>query len=148
MDKIKKFLFNEVNNSCALCGQKGIENLTEHHIDGNKKNNQYDNRIVLCWNCHSRFHCKKGVSKKQIINEKSRLIEKTLTIFGINALKIAERNNLGVSGQTFLLFHLVDLGFLKRKQTISSLGHNGVEVDSEVLFEITKSGKELVRKWF
>jgi hypothetical protein len=148
MDEIKKTIFKEADNACALCGQKGIENLTEHHIDGNEKNNQYDNLIILCWNCHYRFHQKKGISKEQIINEKHRLIEKTLTIFGVNALKISERNNFGIVATPFLLFHLVSLGFLKQKEKISSLAENGIEVDSEVLFEITEQGKKLIKKWF
>ena len=148
MDKIKQYIFNEANNACVLCGQKGVGNLTEHHINENKKDNRYDNRIILCHNCHCRFHEKKGISKTEIINEKRRLIEKTLTVFGVNALKIAERNNFGVVATPFLLSHLVDLSFLKKKETISSLAENGIEVDSEVLFEITTDGRRLIKQWF
>jgi len=146
--KIKNYIFSETDDACALCGQKGLQNLTEHHIDGEKKNNQYDNRIVLCRNCHCRFNEKKGITKNQIINVKRRLIIKTLTRFGINALKIAKRNNYGVAAIPFLLLHLVDLGFLKQKETISSYGDDkkGIVCD-EALFEITEKGRKLVERW-
>jgi len=146
--EIKDYIFSETDDACALCGQKGFQNLTEHHIDGNKKNNQYDNLIVLCRNCHCRLNEKKGIDKTQIIATKRRLIIKTLTHFGINALKIAKRNNFGITATPFLLLHLVDLRFLKQKEIISSFQDGTKEVVSEALFEITGKGRKLIEQWF
>jgi len=46
---------------CSNCEyNKYIEALEVHHIDGNRKNNNLDNLIVLCANCHSVITRKKG----------------------------------------------------------------------------------------
>ncbi len=143
--KVTDYVFIETSESCALCGQKGIENLTEHHIDGNDKNNEYDNRIVLCQNCHCRFHSKKEINKERIHTAKKRLIAKTMSHFGLNALKIAKRNKFGVIAMPFLLYHLVDLGLMEKKE--SQMGY-GEQEDATALFSITEKGKIFYDKWF
>ena len=100
--KMEDLLFTETDDACAICGIRGFDRLTIHHIDINPNNNVYDNMIVLCFNCHQQFHHSKGVTLDQIKQRKLHLIHKTLTQYGINALKIASRNNYGViatSGQ-------------------------------------------------
>lgn len=143
--KIKDYIFAETDDSCALCGQKGLQNLTEHHIDENRNNNEYENLIVLCRNCHCRFHEKKGITKKQIETAKRRLIIKTFTHFGVNALKIAKRNNFGVIAMPFLLYHLVDLGLMTKEENQMSYGD---QEDATARFAITQKGIEFYEKWF
>ena len=56
---IKTYLFNKYNNKCARCGwgEKNIYTnkipLEVEHMDGNYKNNNEENLILLCPNCHS-----------------------------------------------------------------------------------------------
>lgn len=56
---IRKYLLKENNEQCQNCGW-GEKNyytnkvpLEIHHIDGNWKNNNFDNLKLLCPNCHS-----------------------------------------------------------------------------------------------
>lgn len=46
--------------SCRKC--KGIDQLTVHHIDENRKNNDYQNLVTLCWPCHRKVHNRKIIS--------------------------------------------------------------------------------------
>ena len=146
-DMIKDYLYLETDDTCALCGQRGKDNLTEHHIDGNSNNNAYDNRIILCHNCHHRYENDKGITKDDIEERKRRLIKKTLTQYGVNAIKIAARNNMGVVSMSFLMHHLVGLGFMKQEKQIMSYGKQGQKVDMDVLFSITDAGKRFYNKW-
>lgn len=42
---------------CLRCGYSEFEGaLHIHHVDGNKKNDSSDNKIVLCANCHLTYH--------------------------------------------------------------------------------------------
>ena len=56
---IKTYLLNKYNNRCVKCGwgEKNIYTgkipLEVEHIDGNYKNNNEENLIILCPNCHS-----------------------------------------------------------------------------------------------
>ncbi len=105
--KQKDRLFIETDDSCAICGIRGVNILTIHHIDENSSNNKYDNLIVLCHNCHHGYHNKNILNEDQITERKRHLIHKTLTDYGLNAMKIADRNDFGVIAMPFLLFHLV-----------------------------------------
>ena len=71
-----KLRFSQGENSfeapCQFCGKKlkgkltisrfgsasniHIDNGTFHHQDGNHKNNNPENLILLCYTCHKRFH--------------------------------------------------------------------------------------------
>lgn len=76
---------------------------------------------------------------------------KTLTPYGVSALKLATRNNFGVAATPFLLEHLVEMGFLKYMEEISSygdVGEGGLQVASEARFEITPEGLRIYNKWF
>lgn len=140
-------LYQEVDDSCGLCGLRGTDLLTIHHIDGNRRHNAYENQIVLCHNCHSRYHSGKGITEAQIRTRKRHLIEKALTVHGVNALKIAARSKIGVAAAPFLLFHVVDLGYLKKEETISSYGGHGGEVEMEARFSITANGRSVLAEW-
>ena len=65
---IKTYLFGKYNNKCARCGWGEKNNFTNkiplevEHIDGNYKNNQEENLILLCPNCHSLTSTYKGAN--------------------------------------------------------------------------------------
>lgn len=65
---IKTYLFNKYNNKCARCGWGKINKYTNRipleieHIDGNYKNNNEENLILLCPNCHSLTSTYKGAN--------------------------------------------------------------------------------------
>lgn len=144
---VEDFLWSETDDACALCGCRERRALTLHHIDGNKKNNTYDNRIVLCYNCHGRHHePKSDITAEQIKDRKRRLIMRTLTQWGMNALKLAQRKG-HVIGAPYLLNHLVDLGLLKRDNEwdVASVDDQDVEVTCQ--YSITDKGKYLLDRW-
>ncbi len=145
MMKRKDRLYTETDDECAICGIRGPRKLTIHHIDGNKANDAYDNQIVLCYNCHQQYNQKKGLTKSEIEERKRHLIIKTLTQYGLNALKIADRNDFGVVAMPFLLYHLVDLGYMAQKER--QMGY-GSQKDATARFAITDEGRALLRKWF
>ena len=142
--KLEDQLYGEVDDSCAICGSRDNQALTIHHIDRDRTNNAYDNQIVLCHNCHTRYHNDKGISELQIRDRKRHLITKTVTTYGLNALKIADRNGSGVIAIPFLLYHLVDLGFMTKEETQMSYG----DIEATARFSITTNGKALLSKWF
>ena len=65
---IKTYLFIKYNNKCARCGWGEINKYTNkipleiEHIDGNYKNNNEENLILLCPNCHSLTSTYKGAN--------------------------------------------------------------------------------------
>ncbi len=65
---IKTYLFEKFNNKCARCGWSKINPYTKNipleieHIDGNYKNNDESNLILLCPNCHSLTSTYKGAN--------------------------------------------------------------------------------------
>ena len=143
--KTEDIIYYETDDSCAICGAKGIDNLSGHHIDSDRSNNEYDNLIVLCHNCHHKLHNNKGLSREKIENRKRHLIQKTITIYGLNAMKIANRNNFGVIAMPFLLYHLVDLGCMTKEE--EQMGY-GEQNDATARFAITEKGKSILNKWF
>ena len=55
LDK-REDILRKFNNECVVCGKK--EGLHIHHKDGNPKNNQIGNLVVLCGVCHKKAHMK------------------------------------------------------------------------------------------
>lgn len=145
--RIDDRVFREVDDSCALCGHRGVEALTIHHIDGDRANNTYENQIVLCHNCHQIYHDNKGITAEHIKRRKSHLIAKSLTPYGLSALKIAARNSYGVAATPFLLMHVVDLGYLRKLHTLSTVGDQHGEVEVDARFIITDLGKLVLHDW-
>jgi len=143
--KLDDWLYGETDDACAVCGIRGPEKLTIHHIDHDDSHDVYDNMIVLCHNCHQQYHQGKGLSRSQIEDRKRHLIEKTLTQAGLNAMKIASRNEFGVVAMPFLLYHLVDLGYMTKEE--NQMGYGG-QSDATSRFAITPDGKNLLNKWF
>lgn len=142
---MEEWLFTETDDTCAICGIRGSQILTVHHIDDNRENNVYDNTIALCHNCHIQYHEEKGVTLEQINDRKRHLIQKTLTHYGLNAMKIADRNDFGVVAMPFLLFHIVQLGYMTKEE--NQMGYGG-QKDVTARFAITSLGRDLLRKWF
>ncbi len=143
--KLEDWLYIETDDSCAICGIRGTQILTIHHIDNNHSNNVYDNTIVLCHNCHNQHHQDKGLTREQIENRKRHLIQKTLTQYGLNAMKIADRNKFGVIAMPFLLYHLVQLKYMTKEE--NQMGY-GDQKDATARFAITGCGSRLLSKWF
>ena len=100
---------------------------------------------MLCHNCHHQYHQEKGLTLDQIIDLKRHLIQKTVTTYGLNALKIADRNEFGVVACSFLLFHLVDLGYMTEEG--AQMGY-GAQDNATARFAITAEGRTLLSKWF
>ncbi len=65
---IKRYLFEKYNNKCAVCGWGEMNKYTRtiplevEHIDGNYENNNEENLILLCPNCHSLTSTYKGAN--------------------------------------------------------------------------------------
>ena len=65
---IKTYLFKKYKNKCAKCGWGEINKFTKNipleveHIDGNYMNNNEENLILLCPNCHSLTSTYKGAN--------------------------------------------------------------------------------------
>jgi len=142
----RELLYVETDDSCAICGIRGAAKLTIHHIDGHSSNNAYDNQIVLCHNCHQGEYHNKGVLSKETIEDRKRhLIRKTITQYGLNAMKLDSRNNVGLVAMPFLLYHLVDLGYMTQEENV--MGY-GAQLDATARFAITEEGRKLLLKWF
>lgn len=50
----RKAAFEYHGRQCAWC--EGTENIEVHHRDGDRNNNQEDNLLPLCHDCHVRLH--------------------------------------------------------------------------------------------
>ena len=53
-DLVAKILF-EADRTCCVCRDRGKQ-VQIHHVDGNPANNEINNLIVLCLDCHSQAH--------------------------------------------------------------------------------------------
>lgn len=151
MSATNDLLYFESDGGCANCGLRDARALTVHHIEQTTpKNEAYDNKLVLCHNCHQCHHDGKGPSHKDLKEIKRRLIMKTLTIPGLNAMKQAYRKG-HVVAMPFLVNHLIEQRLLKHKETVSNWirGDQDPEtvVDMTVVYTITDRGKELLKKW-
>ena len=137
-------LYTETDDSCGLCGLRGAQALTIHHIDSDAANDVYENTIVLCHNCHTRYHQQKGITEDEIRVRKRHLMHRTVTTYGVNALKIAARNNFGVVAMPFLLYHLVDLDYMSKEE--DQMGY-GAQTDATARFAITDRGRAVLAQW-
>ncbi len=66
---IRRYLFEKYNSKCAQCGWNGVNVVTGtipleiHHIDGDYLNNDEDNLLLLCPNCHACTPTYKALNK-------------------------------------------------------------------------------------
>ena len=150
MTRTDDLAYIETEGACANCGLKDTRTLTIHHIDPTPpKDEGYDNKIVLCHNCHQCHHQHKGPTTAQLIETKRRLILKTLTRAGLNALKQAYRKP-AVVATPFLVNHLIEFGYLRHKSDFSWCGDEDAQ-DTEIVIDavyvITPKGRALLEKW-
>jgi len=149
MGATDELLYLETDSGCAVCGLRDSRTLTVHHLDQTKpKSEKYDNKILLCHNCHQCHHQGKGPTAKQLHDIKRRLIVKTLTRPGLNALKLAQRQR-AVVAMPFLVNHLVELGYLKYKETMSSWASDEDQESNDIdaVYDLSSEGKQLLKKW-
>ena len=72
---IKRALINKRGHKCECCGLTTWQNqeipLEIHHINGDNKDNDVDNLLLLCPNCHALtdFYRGKNIGHKQITDE-------------------------------------------------------------------------------
>jgi len=148
MISIRERLYIETDGSCANCGFKDSRALSIHHIEKSKpKNEAYDNKILLCYNCHQTHGLGKGPSTEDLKKLKRQLIMKTLTPLGLNAMKEAYRKGLVVA-TPFLVNHLIELRYLEQVDTISSFStDDGKVVDVDCTYSLTSEGRKLLDTW-
>lgn len=78
---LKRYLREKYHNSCAKCGWHELNEYTGkvplevHHINGDWSDNQEENLILLCPNCHSLTPtykaCNAGKGRKNRVNKKT-----------------------------------------------------------------------------
>ena len=148
MANIEELLNLESDGGCAVCGNRDPRVLTVHHLDGRKpKNESYDNKLLLCHNCHCSHHESKGPTAEDLRKIKRRLIIKNLTLPGLNALKEAYRRS-PVHAMPFLVNHLVEFGYLSLVEELATREDPGEPVAVlEASYTITPAGMALLEKW-
>ena len=151
MPKTDELLFMETDGACACCGTRDTRALTIHHMEqSSPKDESYDNKIVLCHNCHQCHHDGKGPTKKELREIKRRLIVKSLTQVGLNALKQAYRKPYVVA-MPFLVVHLLERRLLKYGEMLSGTQEEGASDDDFIVetasYTITTTGRALLKKW-
>ena len=94
------------------------------------------------------YHQNKGPSIDELRDIKKRLIYKTLTQYGVNALKEACRKGFVVASP-YLVNHLIEMGYLKYSYTTMTESDEieGKTVDVIVRYKLTNDGNNLVQKW-
>ena len=148
MPDISQLLVEEADGACAYCGIKDYRILTEHHIvQVEPKDQSYDNRIILCHNCHHLYHQGKGPSKADIKRIKKRLICKILTQQGINAIKESCRKGR-VLAAPYLVNHLIELGYMRQTEIMGTVGDDTWDnnIIADAIYELTDDGKAFAQK--
>ncbi len=148
MPSTKELIYSETDGSCAYCGIKDYRVLTIHHIvQQEPKDESYDNKILLCYNCHTLHHQKNEPTKEDLITIKKRLIMKTLTPQGVNALKEASRNGRVVT-TPYIVTHLVEMKLIEYVQDFVAMETSpGNMIIMDTLFKITDEGNRFAAKW-
>lgn len=113
-EKNKKLLQKEVNSKCPKCDYTGVTELDIHHIDGNIENNNFNNLLMLCPNCHKKV-TNGNIKMKEIIALKKDLRYKINENINFNDIMSLKR----------ILSHLNkdDIEYILHKYS-SSLGFN------------------------
>jgi len=151
MSSTDDLLFAETDGGCAYCGMRDSRVLTSHHlVQASPKNEDYDNKIVLCHNCHHAHHAGKGATADELQMIKRRLIIKTLTTPGHNALKLGTRQGQLLAAP-FLVLHLVELQLIEKlrvsEQWIEDESSPERATDIENVYRLTERGRAFVEKW-
>lgn len=118
-----------------------------HIIQQEPKEESYDNKILLCHNCHHLYHNNKGPSLQDLLDIKKRLLCKILTQQGVNAIKESYRKGLFV-GSPYLLNHVVELQLLKPTETMSTIELSADKyVVIDAVYQLTPKGRQFAEKW-
>lgn len=67
--KVKAELQAEVNSHCPFCESTDVGHFQIHHIDENPGNNEIENLILICPNCHSKV-TKGDISQVDVLKKK------------------------------------------------------------------------------
>ena len=62
-DKLAAKVMYMSDRTCCVCTERG-KHVQIHHIDGNPKNNAFENLAVLCTQCHDEAHLTGGVTRR------------------------------------------------------------------------------------
>jgi hypothetical protein len=148
-DGLRQRVLDEAGFHCAYCGHRDGLNLTCHHIQAESEGGPtvFNNLIALCFNCHHRVDQTGTIPKKDIRRLKRHLVHRRITQAGVNALKLADSNPVGVMAFPFAVQHLVEDGLLSHEGT--QVSHTETEGETEVtaLYQITDAGRRLVEAW-
>lgn len=74
-NKTKALLQREIKSQCPFCANEDVDHFQIHHIDETPSNNEFDNLLMLCPNCHSK------ITKGDIRIDEVISIKKTLRRF-------------------------------------------------------------------
>ncbi len=148
-DSVRQLVLEETGYQCAYCGHRDGLNLTCHHIQRESEGGPtaFDNLIALCFNCHHRVDETGSIESKDIRRLKRHLVHSRLTQAGVNALKLASSNEVGVIAFPFVVNHLLEEGLLKHVETQMEYEHAGHSTEATALYRITDAGRGLVEKW-
>src|SRR5271165_1728013 len=83
----------EADRTCCVCRKKG-KRYQIHHIDEDPTNNDLQNLVVLCLDCHTETHIYGGFSRK--------LDEQQIRLYRDNWLAYVARKRAKSSSQTSL----------------------------------------------
>lgn len=74
-EELKMFIRNRDNHKCKLCKSNETEEraFPVHHIDGNKNNNEHENLLTVCYECHGHIHGKHDYNDPVILAFRSML---------------------------------------------------------------------------
>jgi len=64
MSYLREIIKNLLGHHCYLCGHEGMT-LNIHHLDGNPRNNNLRNIVLLCSPCHRKVHRRKNPKSVQ-----------------------------------------------------------------------------------
>lgn len=64
--KTRSILQKEIKSTCPICSNEDVEHFQVHHIDENPLNNELENLLMLCPNCHSKI-TKRDISYEEVI---------------------------------------------------------------------------------
>jgi hypothetical protein len=72
--KVRATLQQEIASACPFCKDISVGHFQIHHIDENPSNNELNNLILVCPNCHSKI-TKNDISKIMVIRKKKELMK-------------------------------------------------------------------------
>ena len=141
-------ILEEAGFQCAYCGHRDGLNLTTHHIQPQASGGETsdNNLIALCHNCHNRVDNTNTISTTDIRRLKRHLVHQRLTQAGVNALKLAYRDSVGVFSPPYAVQHLVEEHLLEHIEYLMKAGPDD-SVEVTALYRITDTGRALVKKW-